>query len=318
MSNFSQILIQKNQVSTYSPGSNTCKAGTCDSSTKVQTCRNCDWHYADVTCAIGCPNQPLCSELDKNTCPAFGESLVSAEWNTGINGTCPVNPEVKCIYDSSKFTFNDIVAYKSQFCENNSCTGNSNFNSILMPEFCMQTDKVCPAPLKTCPEILSNTTAGEACNSWSTNNPKIFDSTIKSFCSDSSQSVCLCVNKNSDPVFTYINKNLNPKFSPGCWYIPCTDPNVQLVPTEDITSGCNQTEMCTNINNIIRTVPTNLTKAQLSAKINCNNLADPIPLDPTDGASTGTSFMSSWIFWIILIIVIIFIIVIIIIGLNRK
>ena len=306
MSKFSEILTQKNQVNVYSPGANTCKSGTCSSSTKVPACNNCDWNYANQTCAVGCPSQRLCSGLDTTVCPSFNGAFVGATWNTSAIGACPSTPQVKCQYDANLFNIQSVNDYRAQFCSNNSCTGNSNFNSILMPSFCFQDTTVCTGNLTECPEIMNSGQAGALCKNWAVNNPTSFSDAAGGFCSDPSNSMCGCVNRAANPVYNYIKPNLDVSIPDSCWFLSCTDPNFDLIPPGLSNPGCNRTTMCANINNIIKTVPTNLTREQLLAQINCDNLANTIPInmDPTMATS------GSW-FWIILIIIIVLLIIII-------
>lgn len=140
---FNENIIQTSHVNVYFPGSGNCTGNTtCNENTTVATCNGCDWQFDKVTCNQGCPSQPACSQIDGNTCPQLGENI-QFQWNNS-NGMCPVEPVVKCTYDSSTFSYQDVLKYQNDFCEDSSCSDNSNFNNIIAPTFCMKSTTVCP------------------------------------------------------------------------------------------------------------------------------------------------------------------------------
>jgi hypothetical protein len=312
MSEFSITLTQTSQVGTYSPGGTTCKAGTCNSSTPVAKCSGCDWHYADITCATGCPSQPLCSALDPGTCPAYGTSFVSAAWAKTASGVC-ASPSVVCTYDASKMTYADITAFMAAYCTNPTCSTQPAWNTTIMPTFCYETSTTCTGGLTACPEMLDSTASGSLCRSWASANPSFANQAAIDFCrgalpvDTTSEFVCDCVDKAQDPVYDYINRYLSPAYNPGCWFKSCTNPQKELITSDVVTSGCDKSSMCAAVNNIIATIPTDLTKSQLQAAIACPITTDPIPLTPLQPAS------SSFFFWFI-IIFIIFIFIILLIA----
>src|SRR5579872_4591413 len=181
MSEFSITVTQTSQTGVYSPGATTCKAGTCGSSTPVAKCSGCDWHFADVICATGCPSQPLCSSLDPKTCPAFGTSFVSAAWATSKSGVC-ATPSVSCTYDASKMTLTDVESFMSQFCTDATCSTQPSWDKVIMPTFCFENSTTCTGSLTECPEMLDSTDAGSLCRSWASASSKTSDQAAIDFC----------------------------------------------------------------------------------------------------------------------------------------
>lgn len=317
MSEFSILLTQTSQIGTYSPGSTTCKAGTCSSTSPVAKCSGCDWHYADVTCATGCPSQPLCSSLDSGTCPAFGTSFVSAAWAKTASGVC-ASPSVECTYDASKMTYTDITAFIADYCTNPTCSTQPVWNDVIMPTFCYESSTTCTGGLTTCPEMLDSTASGSLCRSWASANPDSANQAAIDFCRGALSTdavttyVCDCVDKAQDPVYDYINKYIPSSYNPGCWYLPCTNPQKELITSDVVTAGCSKSDMCTAINNVISTIPTDLTKSQLQQSLACPITEDPIPLTPLQPAS------SHWFLWFIIILIIfIFFILLLVFAFSR-
>jgi len=333
---FTENVIQKSHVNVYYPGSNHCLGSTtCDSSTPVATCDGCDWEFSQVTCKQGCPSQPACSEIDGNTCPNLGEN-VQYQWDTGSNGTCPIEPLIKCTYDAKTFKYSDVLQYQQDFCKETGvpiCTGNSNYNNIIMPEFCFDSTTICPivpgtkSSWQNCPNILSNITGsdsnnpGATCSTWSSSNKNLADTTMLNYCkNNSTDGTCKCINKNNSTVYNYINTGMQQSgnFNSTCWYTPCANPQAYLVPSTSSNVSCNMTPLCARVNQIISTTPTNLTKAQLQAELNCSITSTPTPIDPNNtGTSSATNIpinnvqTTSNFWWIILIIVVVIIILII-------
>ena len=326
---FSENIIQTSHVNVYYPGAANCGSGTsCNSTTPIATCSGCDWEFGQVSCNQGCPSQPACSAIDGNTCPALGQNI-QYEWNTS-NGTCPIEPTVECTYDASTFTYNDVVKYQEQFGKES-----FNYNNVIMPEFCFKSTTICPivpgtsSSWQSCPNILSNIggqssgNAGADCSDWASNNTLTSDTEIQSYCSsNTSDNTCQCANRTNSAVYNYINAGMRQSgnYSPSCWYTSCANPQAYLVPSTLTGANCNSTEVCARVNNIIRTTPTNLTRDQLQAELNCDITATPsrssnsssIPLTPlvTDNTIGSVKTSSSWWIWIIIgIIFIIFIII---------
>jgi hypothetical protein len=331
MSKLVERVVQTSHVNIYYPGAANCTGSTvCDANTKVSTCNDCDWHFADVTCKNGCPSQPACSGIDGNVCPQLGTNI---EYHfSEDNGICLANtdkqPLVDCTYDASTFDYTDIVAFQEEFCGGN-CDTSTNFNNILMPNFCFKSTTICPdipgtnTSWKECPIILSNLSgapsgnAGADCMNWSSKNPAISNTTMNQFCSaNPSDPTCGCINRNKSEVFNYINANLS-NIDPSCWYTPCANPQAFLVPSV-LTDSVECTGVCSKINSIIATIPTNLTLKQLQNEIECAITSTPVPIPPGNTNNTGSSsstssssFFSSTTFWVIFGIVLFLIIVII-------
>ena len=333
---FTENVLQKSHVNVYYPGSNHCLGNTsCDSTTTVATCNGCDWNFSQIACNQGCPSQPACSEIDGNSCPNLGENI-QYQWDTGSGNTCPIDPLIKCTYDSKTFEYSDILRYQEEFCINNSvpiCSDNSNYNKIIMPEFCFKPTTICPivpgtkSSWQNCPNILSNITGsdsnnpGATCSTWATNNKKILDSTINQYCKNNiTDGTCKCINKNNSDVYNYINSGmkLNGNFDSSCWYTPCANPQAYLVSSTSNNVKCNMTPVCTRVNEIISTTPTNLTKSQLQAELNCTITSNPIPIDPNNSGTSESSNIpinnvqtTSNFWWILLVIIVVIIILII-------
>ena len=336
---FTENVRQTSHVNVYYPGADHCSGSTtCNSTTPVATCNNCDWEFSEVSCNAGCPSQPACSEIDGATCPDLGQN-VQYEWNVN-NGICPIEPTVKCTYDSKTFNYSDIVKYQQNFCSgNNNCPGNSNYNNTIMPNFCFNETTICPivpgttSSWSNCPNILSNINGqsggnpGSTCSAWASSNKVTSDISMNTHCtSNPDDGTCQCVNRANSSVYQYINNGMNQSggFSPGCWYKSCANPQAFLVPSTVNNTNCNMSQVCARVNQIISSTPTSLSKQQLQAELNCNITATPIQTsnstastvpfaavtsnNPVNSVTTTTS---SW-WWIIIIIIIIIIILIII------
>ena len=332
---FSENIIQTSHVNVYFPGAANCTGNTtCNANTPVATCSGCDWEFAQVTCNQGCPSQPACSTVDGNTCPNLGQN-VQYQWETGTNGTCPVEPVVRCTYDASTFNYSDVLRYQEAFCDSGSCSENDNFNTIIMPEFCFKSTTICPivpgtqSSWESCPNILSNISGqdsdnpGATCSAWASNNTSIANSTMSSHCAANPSDVtCQCVNRANSDVFNYINNGMQQSgnFSPACWYTACANPQAFLVPSSLTGANCDITQTCARVNQIIATTPTNLTIQQLQAELNCDITATPTQTNTSSTTSTSpivtdntigsVSTTSTWT-WVIIIIIVVIIILII-------
>ena len=336
---FHELIPQKSHVNVYYPGAANCTGTTvCDSNTKVFTCTGCDWHFTDVPCKNGCPSQPACSGIDGNTCPQLGSNIsysFATDHDVCLRDSITSEPLVECIYDSTSFDYNDVIKYRDTFCSGN-CDNSSNFNEILMPTFCFQDTTVCPVipgsdtPLNKCPKILSNLSGamsgnpGADCMDWAIKNPSISDTAMNQYCSlgsvksNGSNSVCNCINRSQSAVFNYINPNLGKQVDSSCWFIPCANPQAFLVPSKLNNKNCDST-VCSQINKIISSVPTRLTKAQLQNEIGCTITATPITVaapvnsvNPNTGlSSTDSDTSSSW--WIIILIIVLLFVILMII-----
>lgn len=328
---FIEQVPQFSHVGVYYPGNDNCTR--CNNETIVARCSGCDWHFDSVTCG-NCPSQPACSVLDTSVCPKLG-SEITASWSMSDFGTCrkndSQNPLVDCQYNASTFDYSDILKYKEVFPEGD------NFTEVIMPNFCFQSTDICPVkpgtntPWSSCPNILSNLDGSETgnpgseCTKWSNKNPDLANASIRSFCTNSSNPVCDCINRTNSAVYNYINSNLSGSPSGDSWYIPCSNPQAFLVPSNLIRSASTSTQTCSKINQIINTVPTNLTKGQLQNEINCNITAIPSNSSTSFNTSStpntsNTSFVStdstdSSTFWLILLVVVIILIIIIAISL---
>ncbi len=314
MSIFSQLVAQPGQIDVYYPGANTCKPGTCSASTPVAKCTGCDWHYTDVTCAPGCPSQPACSVLYADTCPSLGTSFISAQWAKSDTGVC-LTPQVSCTYDASKMTYDDILAYKTQFCDDSQCTNSESYSTVIMPTFCLSSSKTCTGGLTSCTEMLDSTDSGSLCRSWASTYPTEADTAISEFCRLTPDSTCSCVSRYQSDAYVYLNTNLEGKYNPGCWFTSCTNPQKQLITSDVVTKGCDKATMCADINNIVKTVPTTLSKGQIQAATICTITEDPIAPDNTSGTSSTSS---STVFWVIIAIIIFLFLIIFMLFLLSK
>jgi len=328
MSKLIENVIQKSTVNIYYPGSDHCAGNTtCDSSTPVAKCNDCDWQFATVPCNAGCPSQPACSSIDGNTCPHLGKN-VQFKFATNSSGVCLRTddfPVVECIYDPTTFDYSDVLEYQDKFG-----TTTDNFNKILMPEFCFQQTTICPlipgtdTPFDECPNILSNIDGaiegnpGADCMNWASKNGKIADSTMINFCVSNSDPECKCTNRNNSQVYQYISSNLGSDENPACWYKPCANPQAFLVPSTINNKDCS-TSVCNQVNQIIKNIPTNLTKEQLQAELNCTITSDPASTNQstsTNNSNNTSNSSSSSLFsdsTLLLIFIIIFVIILVII-----
>ena len=331
---FSENIVQTSHVNVYYPGSDHCSGNTtCNSNTPIKACNGCDWEFSTVTCNQGCPSQPACSTIDPNVCPSLGQNT-QFQWNTS-NGTCPSLPIVKCTYDASTFNFSDIQRYQASFCDDSDCSDNSNFNNIIMPEFCFESTTICPivpgtqSSWQSCPNILSNINgdssgnAGAVCSTWAINNKSISDAAMIDHCSNNpNDGTCQCVNRNNSAVFNYINNGMKQSgISPACWYKSCANPQAFLVPSNLTNVTCDSAQVCNRVNQIIANTPTNLTIQQLQAELSCNITATPSQTNTSSDPSSSTTLVNNtpigvvttsnrWI-WVAIIIIIIILILII-------
>ena len=322
---------QKSTVNVYYPGSKNCTGNTsCDANTQIASCNGCDWHFADMSCKDGCPQQPICSEIDNDVCPVLG-SNIEFKW-LDSDGVClkdpSKNPLVECTYDPKTFKYSDVQKYQQYFCDDD-CTDNSNYNEILMPTFCFwdSNPEECPKIPGTdeswgeCPQILSNLTgvtegtAGSDCTNWSNRNQEVANSLMSKYCHHNTSGVCGCINRTESPIYNYIKSHTS--LNPSLWYKPCANPQSYLVPTTLIgkSSAANSTIGCDEINNIIKNFPTNLTKSQLQAELNCNITATPSSVvNPpiVVGTSSSSASSSSTFLWIFVAFIILLIVIILI------
>jgi len=311
MSLFIEQIKQSSIYKPYKPGANLCI--NCNSSTPIAKCNDCDWNFEQIPCEIGCPSQPHCSRLDPNpgsNCPILGKNVIQ-EYAKSEYGFCLKSNNISlinCIYDSSTFTYNDILKYYDYFDKNS-----KNYNQIIMPNFCIH-------GLENL-YILEDSEIGELCKNWANENISVVDEYIKDYCSKNITNKCDCINKVTDPLYRYILNGLATKhksFLPEKWYKPCLNPQEYLIPynlTISNKSTSNEIDnMCDTINDIIKTFPTNLTKKQLQEKINCDITITPSPtVQPTVTSNGTTDTSSSFWVWIVIIIIVIIIILMIII-----
>lgn len=332
---FSEIIEQTSHVGVYYPGNSTCQSN-CNSTTPVQRCNGCDWQFSTQECQSGCPSQPVCSKIDTSICPIIGDS-VKSEWAT-TGGFCPSKPLVECNYNASTFSYNDIIEYKRLFCTNDKCQDNKNYNEIIAPTFCYQQTGDCPTNPSTgnkwpeCPNILmpiiDKENSGKECQNWSTNNPSISDQTMMNYCSTRlSDPICNCINKDNSAVYNYINNGmqLSGNYSPACWYSPCFNSGNYLVPSNLNNVEC-PSQVCTRVNEIIRTIPTNLTVEELQNELSCEVTVTPIPINQNNSITTNNNSSSSstsdnssiWIIIVIVLIIIIIVLIMLYVIYNSK
>lgn len=313
MSRFIEIVPQKSHVNVYYPGSHKCTGiTTCDKNEPVIPCKGCDWAFSTVTCNPGCPDQLACSSLDSRVCPTLG-TFLEAEWATSKMGVCLNDSEslplVSCTYDASTLSYEDIQKYQNHFDKE------SNYNNIIMPEFCFRKTS------DGMPIILSgDTDSKDECINWANKNPDIYDLKVKQYCShtDSEGSEeCKCSNRAISPVYQYISRNLKSEVKSNQWFNSCMNPQSHLVPMFLNNKSVSITGVCDEINNIISTVPTNLTKRQLQEEISCvisstpsSNNSEVNSSSSSVSSASSNDTTSSSTFWIIITIIVVIIIII--------
>jgi len=311
MSTFIQKLPQKSQVNIYYPGSDHCNGNTnCNANTPVESCTGCDWQFSTVACKDDCPSQPICSEIDGNTCPQIGKNILY-QWATS-GEVCLMQkgyPMVECTYDAKSFDYSDVLLYRNKFCDSgNNCNSaptdvKNNYNSVIMPNFCLQDTTICPKQpgsedtWKTCPIILSNISGsldpspGLDCMNWSNFDSTDYDKSIYNYCYNNTSPVCDCINRDNSDVYNYIQRGLSTIgeiSDPSCWFVPCGYPKSYLIPTDLNNKNCSAS-VCNKINQVISNVPTDLTLSQLNESLNCTITSTPTPVVITGSTDTTTT-----------------------------
>ena len=229
-----------------------CACGTCDHTTQKLPCNPGDWYYADRICCDGCPTLAQCSRVQSDLCPGIGGiPPIPGIATFPTNKLIPVSEAsgIQCSYPISQIkSSEDINTWIKSFGKTKT------FNTSIMPYWCTQQVSTCTNSSSSCSRFLSsNTTEAGLCSDWAKANPDLYDSTISKYCSPTLTSAygtgisstflgrtfehgaltasgeCICVNRMNDPLYTSIGPI--PGLADGCWYTPCSDPTVTLVPT---------------------------------------------------------------------------------------
>lgn len=320
------VTSQTNQ--TYGYNSHTVGDCNCSSTSSSLTCPPNEWQVGTKTCCSGAATgTPVCSQLDTTVCPNIAGGAISVNW-----GSAP--PAVDCTYNLSGFdNVEDINTYIDTFGYD------ENLKTKIMPAFCTSNDS------KGNPNFLSSGEAGQMCTTWSNQNPQLATDAMVSYCQDSDNActdACSCLNRNSDPTYTAMKKNLS-SVSDGCWYIPCAVPQTVCGCDSITIRSINGSSQCVETNSVLIPPCMQNPVCPVDTCSQVKNAADASGLSPgeigekvfcpsgtfqsptTEFADTPTppteSFWDKYKWWIIggiAVIIIIIIIIVIIVNQRKK
>lgn len=264
------------------------------------------WEYCDYDWPGSIASASLCTLPDPlNQCPDFlkgDNTLIKANgsdkeiittftntvdgtpnMNNNDNSSCPtlVNSPVglRCNYNPNNFDFTALNNWLSfNWTDTYKDNADSNFNKILVPNFCSRTadsdpnnnlTQYCPVdpfftgkkmPNCSYMTLLNDpNNIGETCRSWCTSNPELCDQTQGIYVGgvgvDNLDAACYN-RSNYDEYTDYIEAGL---IEPAqCWWLPCTGTNnlpymIPLALSEQ--PGC--PDLCVNIINANNNINTN-------------------------------------------------------------
>ena len=340
-------VIQRTQPLTYTIGAT--NPGQCNPVTPVASqCYGNDWAFG--TSKNGnCPDLRLCSILDATACPKIGPGVNSTAWATSAN-TNSQGALVNCTYDLGNFnTAADVNAWLNNQNWASSDAYLSTYDQQIMPFFCGQqiagsdAQVYCPIdpktgkPMTSCSRFVMTSSDGAACQAWITQgytgNPfssASADATMIQYCGQYPNSPdCACINRSQNSVFNALNGTGSSLGNPHCWYTPCIDSKVALIPSSIVNYTCTL-NVCQQIENIINNKNSNISVGQAQNTINCNfsntnggtgsstTSTTSTPTTPntsntsnttTPTSSTGPTkiFGLDWYWWVVIVVVIIII-----------
>lgn len=244
--NNSEIFFDKRQTSKKNQYiSGPCYCGDCTAFDLPYECKSrdnvIDWHVGDTGCCFTCPDQKLCVPPDIDEC-YVGNSLSGKDPRLRIawNGKAP---DIRCYYDRSEInTVEQLRAIKDIF---------GKIDSDLGSKICMKpSDGNCVAPLNTCSIPRSTTSDGKFCVEWFQElDKKERDATMLNYCYSYNTEDCRCINRLLTDEYRYLKPG-NP-INDNCWFVPCSNGQVYMVPSELAESSCPQ-NVCEIIFNIYK------------------------------------------------------------------
>ena len=260
MDTVSQVIRQNNILNSYISGP--CKP---NKFSKTIPCKKDEWPYKKINCANGLNNfQYKCSKLDPNICPKISNSNGNPKFENP--------PFVKCSYPISAFqNSEDVNLWTSEWGKDYS------YNNLIMPSFCQLTSSSC-SNSSICSRFTSNDKEGSLCRNWSSKNSDISNNIKNKLCNSSSTSFstnnnfeCLCINRSDDPLYQDIKKSLPQNIPDQCWWKPCINSDIHIIPSNLNSQIICPSNICTLINNIIS--QNNLVQKYgfnvINSKINC-------------------------------------------------
>jgi hypothetical protein len=284
-----------------------CKTG-CTQNSKYTPCKPGDIAGPALPDCGSCTTQNFCYSLDSTICPSFSSGAVTGipSWTTSDNLEGPNGKSVTCTYNSSSFNnIANVAAWNNAFGTDDS------YNLTIMPNFCIQESNSCPnypdipgAPPDTaqqltsggqitpiCSNFFDTGTAGQLCRAWAQDNPVLAKTAYENYCIGHNSPDCSCVNRANNSVYesiksssVYAATKMN-NFNDGCWYLPCANSGLFLIPSDiNPTSDC-ETQVCQQIQNYIDSGGT-INVGPTNNSLNCTFNS---PTGSNNGGSTGTN-----------------------------
>ena len=277
--------------------------GDCSCCSSNDGCPNGDWVLSHTSCGRCCvQTQPVCSVLDSALCPVIGQGASAITWAVSNGISDQPSALVKCSYDLAEFkTGTDIGNFLNGNPLNpwqDQTNVTNEYNNVVMPYFCGQQVSTCPAdpstgkPMSKCSRFVSTANDGSAaaCAEWLTKglsgasgfDSSSADATMTNYCTKYNTPDCNCVNRASDPVYKLISPTQ--KGNDGCWFAPCKNAEIYLIPSTLNTTTVYSKQPCpsscsVNIQNIATDFSV-VSISQIQSKVSCSFVNPTTPPPP--------------------------------------